>query len=233
MGLGSTKDDVAWVNIWQDPDAAAYVTTHRDGNETVPTAVTGAGPFTVEFGAEAPGPREYLVYAGGAVGTPTGIRDAARGALRDPATRAGWLAVVPAGWEQTHPIEPALSSLLLQVNGVVEHVFDQLRETLYITTSSGFLERYDFRLNMWLEPWARMNGFELLCTQAEWTTDGKYSGQFATPNCHGPEKVRRLMEVVEPGEYEAVLAFGDSSGDKEMLALASEAHFKPFRVEGK
>ncbi|MGH1488873.1 MAG: hypothetical protein ACRBK7_05670 [Acidimicrobiales bacterium] len=43
MGLGSAKNDVSWVNIWQDTEAAAYVTTHRDGNETVPTAVTGAG----------------------------------------------------------------------------------------------------------------------------------------------------------------------------------------------
>lgn len=47
MGLGSAKSDVTWVNIWQDPDAAAYVTTHRDGNETVPTAVTGAGQLLV------------------------------------------------------------------------------------------------------------------------------------------------------------------------------------------
>jgi DNA-binding transcriptional regulator of glucitol operon len=31
------------VNIWKDGDAAAFVTTYRDGNETVPTAVTGAG----------------------------------------------------------------------------------------------------------------------------------------------------------------------------------------------
>jgi len=31
------------VNIWIDPDAAAFVTEYRDGNETVPTAITGAG----------------------------------------------------------------------------------------------------------------------------------------------------------------------------------------------
>lgn len=84
-------------------------------------------------------------------------------------------------------------------------------------------------LDMWLEPWARMNGFELLCTKAEWSTEGRYSGRFATPNCHGPEKVRRLKEAIDTAEYERVVAFGDSSGDKEMLALASEQHFKPFR----
>lgn len=29
----------AWVNIWEDPDAAAYVRSVNDGNETVPTVV--------------------------------------------------------------------------------------------------------------------------------------------------------------------------------------------------
>lgn len=43
MRLGSTKSKVAWVNIWQDPEAAAFVATHRDGYQTVPTAMTGAG----------------------------------------------------------------------------------------------------------------------------------------------------------------------------------------------
>ena len=84
-------------------------------------------------------------------------------------------------------------------------------------------------LDIWLEPWARMNGLELLCTQADWTTEGKFSGQFATPNCQGPEKVRRLKEAIDIAEYETVVAYGDSSGDKEMLALAAESHYKPFR----
>ncbi|MGB5759947.1 MAG: hypothetical protein WBM50_23745 [Acidimicrobiales bacterium] len=35
------------MNIWQDPEAARFVAGHRDGNETVPTAVTGAGVMVV------------------------------------------------------------------------------------------------------------------------------------------------------------------------------------------
>ncbi|MEM7341741.1 MAG: hypothetical protein AAF467_24050 [Actinomycetota bacterium] len=31
------------MNIWQDPEAAGYVRTYRDGFETVPTVVTGDG----------------------------------------------------------------------------------------------------------------------------------------------------------------------------------------------
>lgn len=43
MGLGSARSDVTWINIWQDDDASAFVRTLRDGNETVPTPVTGEG----------------------------------------------------------------------------------------------------------------------------------------------------------------------------------------------
>jgi hypothetical protein len=34
---------VSWVNILQDSEAAEFVTTYHDGDETVPTAITGAG----------------------------------------------------------------------------------------------------------------------------------------------------------------------------------------------
>lgn len=43
LGLGSARHDVSWVNILKDPEAAEYVAALRDGEETVPTAVTGAG----------------------------------------------------------------------------------------------------------------------------------------------------------------------------------------------
>jgi len=34
---------VSWVNILRDSEAAEFVTIFGGGNETVPTAVTGAG----------------------------------------------------------------------------------------------------------------------------------------------------------------------------------------------
>lgn len=37
--LGRLGRSVVWVDIWQDPDAAAYVRSVNDGNETVPTVV--------------------------------------------------------------------------------------------------------------------------------------------------------------------------------------------------
>jgi mycoredoxin len=43
LNLGSARHDVSWVNILRDSEAAEFVTTYRDGSQTVPTAATGAG----------------------------------------------------------------------------------------------------------------------------------------------------------------------------------------------
>lgn len=40
--LGDRAGDVTWVNIWADDEAAAFVRSLNDGNEQVPTVVTGA-----------------------------------------------------------------------------------------------------------------------------------------------------------------------------------------------
>ncbi|MCR5130275.1 MAG: haloacid dehalogenase-like hydrolase [Prevotella sp.] len=70
--------------------------------------------------------------------------------------------------------------------------------------------------------------------------DGHLTGRFSTPNCYGPEKLRRLKELLAtissaPTFEEKdknpfyIIAYGDSRGDKEILAFANEQHYKPFR----
>lgn len=39
MRVRGRADRAAWVNIWKDPEARAYVRSVNDGNETVPTVV--------------------------------------------------------------------------------------------------------------------------------------------------------------------------------------------------
>jgi len=39
IGLGRRARDAHWVDIWAAPDAAAFVRSVNDGNETVPTVV--------------------------------------------------------------------------------------------------------------------------------------------------------------------------------------------------
>lgn len=69
-------------------------------------------------------------------------------------------------------------------------------------------------------------------TQVE-VKDNRLTGRFLTPNCYGPEKVRRLQEVVpdllsQRSRYH-IVAYGDSRGDKQLLDYADESHYKPFR----
>ncbi|MBR7743623.1 NrdH-redoxin [Phycicoccus sp. BSK3Z-2] len=46
LGLGTRGRQAAWVDIWRDPDAAAFVRSVNDGNETVPTVVVDGVPHT-------------------------------------------------------------------------------------------------------------------------------------------------------------------------------------------
>ena len=60
--------------------------------------------------------------------------------------------------------------------------------------------------------------------------DGILTGRFSTANCYGEEKVRRLLELYHDRDDYQLIAFGDSRGDRELLAFADEAHYKPFRL---
>ena len=44
--LGRDARQAKWVNIWQDPEAAAFVRSVNGGNETVPTVVLDGEPLT-------------------------------------------------------------------------------------------------------------------------------------------------------------------------------------------
>ena len=69
---------------------------------------------------------------------------------------------------------------------------------------------------------------EVLGTQIE-VEDGKLTGRFKSNNCYGAEKVRRIQEAISDRSLYEIEAFGDSRGDKEMLAFADQGHYKPFR----
>ena len=80
----------------------------------------------------------------------------------------------------------------------------------------------------WVGGWCADQGLELVATEAE-VAAGRITGSFAGANCHGPEKVRRITALLDPADYAPIHAYGDSGGDREMLALASEPHYRPFR----
>jgi phosphatidylglycerophosphatase C len=77
-------------------------------------------------------------------------------------------------------------------------------------------------------PFARRLGAEaLLGTPLVFDADDRVTGAFASPNCRGEEKVRRLRAVYGE-DLRLAAAYGDSSGDTEMLQIADEQGFRVF-----
>lgn len=80
----------------------------------------------------------------------------------------------------------------------------------------------------WILPWADGMNIPVLASCLE-IKDGKVTGKLDGKNCRGAEKVRRITEKYVMSDYETIYAYGDSSGDLDMLKLATRAHYKPFR----
>lgn len=82
---------------------------------------------------------------------------------------------------------------------------------------------------IYLHEAGRVLGMEaVLCTELV-TRGGALTGEMATPNCHGQEKVRRLQDwLAVRGLSQAVVlhAYGDSSGDVPLLNLADYGHYQ-------
>ncbi|MGF6970733.1 phosphatidylglycerophosphatase C [Paraburkholderia sp. WC7.3g] len=77
--------------------------------------------------------------------------------------------------------------------------------------------------SLYLTVWAARAGFDaVLATELEFR-DGRFAGRLASPNCWGPEKVRRLQQWFGSDQPPVLYACGDSRGDREMLALADHA----------
>lgn len=111
----------------------------------------------------------------------------------------------------------------------LRHVFGQ-GSTVAIVSAS---------IDNWVRPFftemtrASRSAFCVLGTQVETDKDGRLTGRFLSNNCYGAEKVERLCKqlpelTTHRCDYH-IEAFGDSRGDRELLAFADKAHYKPFR----
>lgn len=81
----------------------------------------------------------------------------------------------------------------------------------------------------WLRPWTEKKEVNLICTALLYNEQGIFTGRISGKNCNGKEKVCRIEEKINLKEYNTIYAYGDTSGDKEMLAMATYGEFKPFR----
>jgi phosphatidylglycerophosphatase C len=79
----------------------------------------------------------------------------------------------------------------------------------------------------WIAPWARTKAIEVLSTKLK-RESGRISGEIDGLNCNGPEKVRRVKTHLNLAEYNKVYAYGDSTGDRELLSLADYPFYRKF-----
>lgn len=86
-------------------------------------------------------------------------------------------------------------------------------------------------LEDYLIPWAKTLGVEhVIATKME-VIDGRLSGKMRGPNCRAQGKVDRIREVF--GDAPIVAAYGDSSGDTEMLEAAEQGFYRKLLDEPK
>lgn len=77
-------------------------------------------------------------------------------------------------------------------------------------------------------PFAGRLGADLLIgTRLEFDADGRVTGAFHGANCRGQEKIRRLEAHFGEG-VRLKAAYGDTAGDREMLALAETRGYRVF-----
>jgi phosphatidylglycerophosphatase C len=68
----------------------------------------------------------------------------------------------------------------------------------------------------------RLGADALLCTTLEVDSAGRATGRIVGRNCRGEEKAARLRDYLRDAPV-TLWAYGDSSGDREMLAMADHA----------
>ena len=83
----------------------------------------------------------------------------------------------------------------------------------------------------YLAAWAESHSLELVATRLE-ETEGRFSGRIRGSNCHGPEKLKRLEELLGNPDAFEIYAYGDSPSDRFVLEKATHAEMKPFRGSG-
>jgi phosphatidylglycerophosphatase C len=73
----------------------------------------------------------------------------------------------------------------------------------------------------------RLGADRLIGTRLAFDGQDRLTGRFATPNCRGPEKVTRLKQAFGD-DVALAAAYGDTTGDREMLQLAQVKGYRVF-----
>jgi phosphatidylglycerophosphatase C len=83
-------------------------------------------------------------------------------------------------------------------------------------------------LETWIRPWAQSVGIDHIIATIPEISKGMITGAFVSPDCSGKEKVKRILAYFPDAEQCTVYAYGDSTGDRRMLAFADYAYYRKF-----
>lgn len=82
-------------------------------------------------------------------------------------------------------------------------------------------------LDLWLMHFSQHLKTDLICTELAFENE-KYKG-FKTKNCNGKEKVNRIQKEIKLSNFDSIIAYGNSKGDKEMFKLAHHHYYQFFK----
>ncbi|UFK97447.1 HAD family hydrolase [Kaistella faecalis] len=126
---------------------------------------------------------------------------------------------------------------LAKIDKKAQSFFEKFERDIFRKNALEFIQNIDrtqtecyivsASLDIWVKPFAEKLNIKLLATQTEFADD-IFTGNFIGKNCNGPEKVKRIIEAVKGRKFDKIIAFGDTSGDREMLAWADESQFEFF-----
>jgi HAD superfamily hydrolase (TIGR01490 family) len=123
-----------------------------------------------------------------------------------------------------------------EIEDLAQHYFEARKDTIFRMKALEYIKNLAYEpdkymvtasLDLWVKPFAKYLGLRLISTEAELIND-RFTGKFATPNCNYKEKVVRIVEEIQLAQFKEIYAFGDSKGDKHMLELATNPHFRYF-----
>jgi HAD superfamily hydrolase (TIGR01490 family) len=98
--------------------------------------------------------------------------------------------------------------------------YRQQGATIYVISAS---------VENWVEPWCRNVGINnIIATRVATDANGLLTGCFATCNCYGREKVVRLLEKEPDRATYTLFVYGDSRGDRELMALADKSWYRDY-----
>ncbi len=105
---------------------------------------------------------------------------------------------------------------------------DALTKILWHKNSMHQIYMVTANFDLIVQQFAAEQGIEYISTELD-IQNNILSGKFKTPNCYGAEKVNRIKKAIPNlDSFAKIYAYGDSKGDREMLALATDPFYRKF-----